>query len=78
MEFIGVGSGLICCFGVTLMTSIIFLASAIRMVPENKRYRVFRLGQEIGEKGPGIVFLIPFIDRVELIDHPSGNVRHTQ
>ncbi|MCU0489701.1 MAG: SPFH/Band 7/PHB domain protein, partial [Anaerolineales bacterium] len=35
----------------------------IRVVPEYQRLVVFRLGRSIGARGPGIVFLIPVIDR---------------
>lgn len=41
----------------------------IRIVREYQRLVIFRLGKCIGQKGPGIVFLIPFIDipvRVDL------------
>jgi len=45
---------------------IIFLAilirASIRVVREYERIVVFRLGRAIGVKGPGLVFLIPFID----------------
>lgn len=41
----------------------VFLANAIRIVREYERLVVFRLGRLIGEKGPGIVLLIPVIDR---------------
>lgn len=41
----------------------VILASAIRVVPENQRLSVFRLGRYIGEFGPGLVFLLPAIDR---------------
>jgi regulator of protease activity HflC (stomatin/prohibitin superfamily) len=41
----------------------------IRIVREYQRLVIFRLGKSIGQKGPGIVFLIPFMDipvRVDL------------
>ena len=41
----------------------IFLASAIRIVREDTRLTVFRLGRNIGDKGPGLVLLILIIDR---------------
>jgi regulator of protease activity HflC (stomatin/prohibitin superfamily) len=41
----------------------VFLANAIRVVREYERLVVFRLGRLIGEKGPGLVLLIPVIDR---------------
>ena len=42
---------------------IIILVNAIRVVREYERLVVFRLGRVIGEKGPGLVLLIPIIDR---------------
>ncbi len=43
---------------------IIFLASAVKILPEYERGVIFRLGRVIGAKGPGIIILIPFIDRM--------------
>src|SRR5437867_11828529 len=43
---------------------IIILSNAIRILREYERGVVFRLGRLIGAKGPGIVFLIPMIDRM--------------
>jgi len=39
------------------------LANAIRVVREYERLVVFRLGRLVGERGPGLVILIPFVDR---------------
>jgi regulator of protease activity HflC (stomatin/prohibitin superfamily) len=39
------------------------LANSIRVVREYERLVVFRLGRLIGEKGPGLVLLIPIVDR---------------
>ncbi len=52
-----------CFIGAILIIGIIFLANAIRIVPEYQRLVVFRLGRCIGTKGPGVVLLIPVIDR---------------
>ncbi|EEG76283.1 slipin family protein [Dethiobacter alkaliphilus] len=41
-----------------------FLGSAINVVREYERLVVFRLGRLIGEKGPGLVLIIPIVDRV--------------
>jgi regulator of protease activity HflC (stomatin/prohibitin superfamily) len=57
-----------CLIGVIILVLIIFLASAIRIVPEYQRLVVFRLGRCIGERGPGLVILIPFIDRGVRVD----------
>jgi len=53
----------LCFIGSILFMGIIFLASAIRIVREEYRLSVYRLGRYIGDKGPGIVLLIPVIDR---------------
>jgi regulator of protease activity HflC (stomatin/prohibitin superfamily) len=44
------------------------LASAIKIVQEYERVVVFRLGRSIGERGPGLVLLIPFIERGVKVD----------
>jgi regulator of protease activity HflC (stomatin/prohibitin superfamily) len=44
------------------------LTSAIKIVREYQRIVVFRLGRAIGPQGPGIVFLIPFVDRPVWVD----------
>ena len=43
---------------------IIFLMSAIKIAKEYERLVVFRLGRLIAQKGPGLVIIIPIIDRV--------------
>src|SRR3982751_3997850 len=43
---------------------IIILANAIRILREYERGVVFRLGRLIGVKGPGLILLIPFIDKM--------------
>lgn len=40
-----------------------FVASALKVVREYERLVVFRLGRLIGQKGPGLVFMIPVVDR---------------
>lgn len=56
----------LCFVGSFLLVSMIILASAIRVVREDTRLTVYRLGRNIGDKGPGIVLLIPVIDRGEI------------
>ncbi|MCJ7433803.1 MAG: SPFH/Band 7/PHB domain protein [Anaerolineales bacterium] len=57
------GSSALCLVGAVLVIGFIFLANAIRIVPEYQRLVVFRLGRCVGTKGPGIVLLIPIVDR---------------
>ena len=58
MEFTSVYLGVIITF------VILILASAIRILREYERAVVFRLGRLIGEKGPGLILLIPVVDRM--------------
>ena len=43
---------------------ILIIASAIRILKEYERGVIFRLGRLVGAKGPGLIILIPFIDRM--------------
>jgi len=43
---------------------ILLIASAIRILREYERGVIFRLGRLIGAKGPGLIILIPMIDRM--------------
>lgn len=43
---------------------ILILSSAIKILREYERGVVFRLGRLIGAKGPGLIFLIPVVDRM--------------
>lgn len=51
-------------FATIIILFIILLASAIRILREYERGVIFRLGRLIGSKGPGIIFLIPIVDRM--------------
>jgi regulator of protease activity HflC (stomatin/prohibitin superfamily) len=46
----------------------IIAGQALRIVPEYQRLVVFRLGRVIGARGPGLVVLIPFVDRGQRVD----------
>lgn len=60
--------GAVCFVGAILIIAFVFLANAIKIVPEYQRLVVFRLGRSIGPKGPGITLLIPVIDRAVRVD----------
>jgi regulator of protease activity HflC (stomatin/prohibitin superfamily) len=64
---LGLGFGACIVGGITLVLLSI-LASAIRVVQEYERLVVFRLGRCVGERGPGLVLLVPFIDRGVRVD----------
>jgi regulator of protease activity HflC (stomatin/prohibitin superfamily) len=54
--------------GVVVLLLVVLLPQALRIVREYQRLMVFRLGRAIGAKGPGLVLLIPFIDKGVLVD----------
>jgi regulator of protease activity HflC (stomatin/prohibitin superfamily) len=62
------GGTALCLVGVIILIVLLFLVSAIKIVPEYQRLVVFRLGRCIGDKGPGLVLLIPIIDRPVRVD----------
>ena len=45
----------------------LILATAIRVLKEYERGVIFRLGRLIGEKGPGLILLIPIIDKMQKV-----------
>ena len=57
-----------CLLGVVILVVIVFLVNALKIVSEYQRLVVFRLGRCVGEKGPGLVILIPFVDRAVRVD----------
>ena len=58
-----------CIIGAILIVGLGLLFSSIRIVPQFQRLVVFRFGNCIGQKGPGLVLLYPFgIDRAISVD----------
>ena len=53
-------------FGLTTVLIIagVFILSGIKILNEYERGVIFRLGRCIGQKGPGIIFVIPLVDRM--------------
>src|SRR5512135_709652 len=49
---------------VLIVFAVIIIANAIRILREYERGVIFRLGRLVGVKGPGIIFLIPIVDRM--------------
>jgi regulator of protease activity HflC (stomatin/prohibitin superfamily) len=47
---------------------IILLAASIRIVNEYERGVIFRLGRYVGRRGPGLILLIPFVERMVKVD----------
>ena len=55
-------------FIVLALLAVIVLPQAVRVLREYERAVIFRWGKLLGAKGPGLVFLIPFIDRMVRMD----------
>ncbi len=53
---------------VTIALVIMFLASAIRILNEYERAVIFRLGRIRDVKGPGLIFIIPMVDKIVKVD----------
>ena len=48
-----------------LALMIVFLGLSIKVVREDHRLVVFRLGRYLGVRGPGMVFRVPFVDKTQ-------------
>jgi regulator of protease activity HflC (stomatin/prohibitin superfamily) len=53
---------------VLVVLVIMFLAAAIRILNEYERAVIFRMGRIIPVKGPGLILLIPIVDRMVRVD----------
>ncbi len=51
-----------------LIIVLVILYSAVKIVKEYERAVIFRLGRVMGAKGPGLFFIIPFVDKMVLMD----------
>lgn len=58
-----IGKGQIFNLAVVGVLFLAFLVSSVKVVPEYERAVIFRLGRVIGVKGPGLIIVIPMIDR---------------
>ena len=54
-------------FIVLIVILVLLIKMAIKIFPEYERGVLFRLGRLVGVRGPGLVIIIPFIDRIERI-----------
>ncbi|MCK4369024.1 MAG: slipin family protein [Dehalococcoidales bacterium] len=54
--------------GIIVFAAFIIIMMAVKIVPEYERGVLFRLGRLVGAKGPGLFFIIPFVDRLVKVD----------
>lgn len=55
-------------YAVIGLAVVILLSAAIKIVQEYERGGVFRLGRWVGLRGPGLVVIIPFVERMRKVD----------
>ena len=54
--------------GVVAVFLLIVFFAAVKVVQEYERGVVFRLGRLVGPRGPGLILLIPFVERMQKVD----------
>ncbi|GAF84627.1 unnamed protein product, partial [marine sediment metagenome] len=47
-----------------LIIVLLILSQAVKILREYERGVIFRLGRLVGAKGPGLILLIPIVDRI--------------
>ena len=55
-------------FGVVILIAAIFILSGVKILNEYQRAVVFRLGRLVRYRGPGIIYVIPLVERMVRID----------
>ena len=55
-------------YGLVIIIVIAFIGYSIKIIREYERLVLFTLGRLVGAKGPGVVFVFPFINRVNKVD----------
>jgi regulator of protease activity HflC (stomatin/prohibitin superfamily) len=63
-----VDTGILIALGAVVVFILIVLSAAIKIVQEYERGVVFRLGRLVGARGPGLILLIPFVERMVKVD----------
>jgi regulator of protease activity HflC (stomatin/prohibitin superfamily) len=60
--------GVLVALGAVVFFLLLVLSAAIKIVQEYERGVIFRLGRLMGARGPGLIFLIPFVERMVKVD----------
>lgn len=61
-------SGVLIALGAIVLFILIVLSASIKIVQEYERGVIFRLGRLMGARGPGLILLIPFVERMMKVD----------
>ena len=59
---------IILAIGVVVIVAILVLTSSVKVVQEYERGVIFRLGRLVGARGPGLILLIPGVERMRKVD----------
>ena len=59
---------IILAIGVVIIAAILVLTSSVKVVQEYERGVIFRLGRLVGARGPGLILLIPGVERMRKVD----------
>jgi len=63
-----VDSGILIALGAIVVFALLVISATVKIVQEYERGVVFRLGRLIDMRGPGLILLIPFIERMMRVD----------
>jgi regulator of protease activity HflC (stomatin/prohibitin superfamily) len=55
-------------FVALIVVGLLLVTSTVKIVQEYERGVIFRLGRLVGARGPGLFFLIPYVERMRKID----------
>jgi regulator of protease activity HflC (stomatin/prohibitin superfamily) len=61
-------SGVLIALGAIVLFILIVLSASVKIVQEYERGVIFRLGRLMGARGPGLILLIPFVERMTKVD----------
>ena len=53
--------------GVVVVFVLLIIVNSVRVLREYERGVIFRLGRYVGTRGPGLIILVPFIERMEKV-----------
>ncbi len=56
------------CVGTAVVLILLYVISGIRIVSEYERGVIFRLGRVVGARGPGLFFILPGFERMQIVD----------
>jgi regulator of protease activity HflC (stomatin/prohibitin superfamily) len=54
--------------GIVVLIAIVFILSGLKVLNEYERAVIFRLGRLMDHRGPGIIFIVPILERAQRID----------